>query len=232
MAIEKKITPTMTLAHLYEAQKQYFDAFTLYNILYKNNPNDEVLEKLKAVEKKIFSDLSLEYNKVINQIFSEEDKEKFRLLPDMNFQNFKEAMEKDNFEPVVFQTEEFEEPNEEEMELEIMEEDYFMPKPKSESVADMMLNDILVLPSTKTDSDLTEPSIEPETDFTPPKKRRASLRPNHHTASSFDDDDELSSLTISEFSKFIIKKIKKDKKISDLTFKEIKEIKNILQNML
>ncbi|MCL2064141.1 MAG: hypothetical protein FWG98_07195 [Candidatus Cloacimonetes bacterium] len=222
--MEKKITPTLTLAQLYEAQKQYFDAFTLYSILYRANPNDEILVKKRSVEKKIFTDQSLEYNKLINQIFTAEDKEKFRLLPESNFQNFKSAMEQDYFEPIVFQEEEFDEPPEEDNEKEEVdiEDSYFGKKPKIADVTyidDLIYDDIIDLTALKNE-ELREKAT----------KTISSTQINLPQISS--DSDDLLDMTISAFSSHLIKKIGSDKKISDLTLKEIKEIKSVFKDFL
>ena len=155
----------MTLAQLYEAQKQYFDAFTLYSILYKTNPNDDVLARKQSIEKKIFTDQSLEYNNIINKIFTAEDKEKFRLLPDTNYQSLQDAMEQAHFEPIVFQDEEFDEPPEEEIEKEEVEDAYFGKKPKIEGVTyvdDLIFDDILTIPLKTNNINIVNPSPTPE----------------------------------------------------------------------
>jgi len=109
MAVDKKITPTLTLAQLYDAQKQYFDAFTIYNKLYQTNPSPDIKDRMEAVEKKIFSDMSLSYNEVIGRIFTEEDKAKFKILPEENHQKLKQAMKEDETETTEFVEEDFEE---------------------------------------------------------------------------------------------------------------------------
>jgi len=211
MTLEKKITPTMTLAQLYEAQKQYFDAFTLYNMLYRANPNEEILSRMKTIEKKIFSDMSLEYNKITEQIFTETDKEKFRLIPEANFQNFKMAMDKENFEPIVFQTEEFEEPAEEDFEAEPIEEEYIVTKSKTEKLDDQILSDIIETPTIKNDRNTKKTGSK---------------------SSAKKKETDLLNMTITEFSTHLINLLKKDKKISELTLKEIKKIKKILIDLL
>ena len=206
--MEKKITPTVTLAQLYEAQKQYFDAFTIYNILYRNNPTDDILTRKNAIEKKIFNDSNLEYNPLIDKIFSIEDKERFKILPATNFQTLKQAIENDNFEIIVFEPDEFTEPPEDDYENEHLVEEYTN---KNVTIT----------------SDLIDANQTSHVQHTPKSKLH---RTNEKTKSN--DDKNLMNLTISEFSKYIIKHINKDKKISELTLKEIKDIKQILSELL
>jgi len=109
MVQDNKITPTLTLAQLYDAQKQYFDAFIIYNKLYQASPNEDLKDRRDAVEKKIFADMSLKYNDTTNIIFSAEDKEKFKIIPEQNHISFKQAMSEERLETTEFIEEEFEE---------------------------------------------------------------------------------------------------------------------------
>ena len=121
---EKKITPTLTLAQLYDAQKQYFDAFTIYNQLYQLNPNEDLKARLDSAEKKIFSDTNLLYNDIINKIFTDEDKVKFKILPNENYENFRQIMLDFDNNEVVFQEEDFEENEYDMSDAEEIEEEF------------------------------------------------------------------------------------------------------------
>ena len=218
--MEKKITPTLTLAHLYESQKQYFDAFTIYNLLYRNNQNVDILDKMKAVEKKIFHDMSLDYNSITQQIFTDDDREKFRILPEVNFTNLKDALEnKDDEEPIVFKEEEFLEPDEDLFELETIE-DYTPEIPINTKDTDD-LNNLYLNQDTETIYPIPTPNPIP---IHKTENIVQNLNPEHL--------NDLSSLTLSEFANYLINVIKNDKRIADLTLKEIKEIKNILTNLI
>ena len=124
MSTDKKITPTLTLAQIYDAQKQYFDAFTIYNKLYQSNPSDDLKERMEATEKKIFTDMSFVYNETLNKIFTEEDRAKFKILPDENHQNLLESLQNADTEETEFAAEDFEENENDMSDAEEIEEVY------------------------------------------------------------------------------------------------------------
>ena len=109
MATDKKITPTLTLAQIYDAQKQYFDAFTIYSKLYQSNPSEDIKEKMEATEKKIFTDMSFVYNELIDKIFTEEDRVKFKVLPHENHENLVNALLHTETDETEFASDDFEE---------------------------------------------------------------------------------------------------------------------------
>ncbi len=105
-----KIAPTLTLAQLYEAQQQYFDAFMIYRKLYETNQNDEILSRLDRSKTKIFTDTNVIYHDLINKIFSFQDREMFRILPQKNYDNLlvdSEPVEEPIFEDVEFEEDEY-----------------------------------------------------------------------------------------------------------------------------
>ena len=124
MAIDNSISPTLTLAQLYEAQKLYMDAFVIYSKLYNNNPTDDLKEKIHAVEVKMFQDDNIEYNNIVNIIFEQTEKEKFRILPDQNYQNIKNSTKNKDFDPIEFIEEEIPENEQEYSEMEEIEIEY------------------------------------------------------------------------------------------------------------
>jgi hypothetical protein len=75
------VTPTITLAKLYESQDQHLDAFLVYQKLNNENPSGEIADKMKDLQEKIFSNIRSEYNEVISKIFTPEERKKFRILP-------------------------------------------------------------------------------------------------------------------------------------------------------
>jgi len=109
MATDKQITPTLTLAQIYDAQKQYFDAFTIYSKLYQSNPSEDIKEKMEATEKKIFTDMSFVYNELIDKIFTEEDRVKFKVLPNENHENLLNALLHTETDETEFAEDDFEE---------------------------------------------------------------------------------------------------------------------------
>ena len=77
----EEIKPTVTLARLYETQNQFVDALLIYRKISAANPgNREIIEKIKILEKKVFSKQEEEYDPLINLIFSAEEKEYFAIL--------------------------------------------------------------------------------------------------------------------------------------------------------
>ena len=83
-----KAKPTLTLAHLYEKQNQPLDALVIYQQLLNKEYSDELDEKIKDLKNKIFNDSSLEYNSVIDKIFTTEDKKNFKILPHDEYEAF------------------------------------------------------------------------------------------------------------------------------------------------
>jgi len=51
--IRKKSTPTITLAELYESQNHLMDALLIYKYLKKENPSEEIKEKIDKLENKV-----------------------------------------------------------------------------------------------------------------------------------------------------------------------------------
>ncbi len=83
-----KAKPTLTLAQLYEKQNQPLDALVIYQQLLNKEYSDELDEKIKDLKNKIFTDSSLEYNSVIDKIFTTEDKKNFKILPHDEYEAF------------------------------------------------------------------------------------------------------------------------------------------------
>ncbi|MDD3500992.1 MAG: hypothetical protein PHE19_01015, partial [Candidatus Cloacimonetes bacterium] len=106
--VKNKIAPTLTLAQLYETQKQYFDAYLSYKFIYDSNADDMILEKMEKSKSRIFEDPALQYNEIINTLFTVEDKTLFRVLPEKLYDNYLKSFE-DKVEEQVFVAEEFEE---------------------------------------------------------------------------------------------------------------------------
>ena len=124
MASDKKITPTLTLAQLYDAQRQYFDAYIIYKKLYTASPSDDLKDRMATVERKIFSDLNLNYEDVISHIFTKEDLNKFKIVPTNNYQNLKQALSDEPVEPIEFVDTEIEEEENSSAEVEDIEIEY------------------------------------------------------------------------------------------------------------
>jgi len=86
-----KPTPTITLAELYENQNQYIDALVIYKDLYKDDPTEKLQSKIDELKDKIFKENTLEYSKIIDKIFTEEEKRIFHILPHDQFKAYKES---------------------------------------------------------------------------------------------------------------------------------------------
>lgn len=118
--VKNKIAPTLTLAQLYETQKQYFDAYLSYKFIYDSNADDMILEKMEKSKSRIFEDPALQYNEIINTLFTVEDKTLFRVLPEKLYDNYLKSFE-DKVEEQVFVAEEFEEDENDMSEAETLE---------------------------------------------------------------------------------------------------------------
>ena len=86
-----KATPTITLAELYENQNQYIDALVIYKTLYKEDPTEELQNKIDELKDKIFKENTLEYSTIIDKIFTEEEKRIFHILPHEQYKSYKES---------------------------------------------------------------------------------------------------------------------------------------------
>jgi hypothetical protein len=107
MTEENNITPTLTLAQLYEAQKQFFDVYAIYKKLYEINSSEDVKTKLENIENKIFNDPNVEYNNLISQIFSVDERKLFRIITGKYYEEYEESMKPENREPIEFLKNEF-----------------------------------------------------------------------------------------------------------------------------
>jgi hypothetical protein len=95
MLSEKNITPTLTLAKLYEAQKQYFDVYTIYKKLYQISPTEDIKERMENIQGKIFVEKNLIYHELISKILTPEDRATFKILPSQSYQSLVDAMNTD-----------------------------------------------------------------------------------------------------------------------------------------
>jgi hypothetical protein len=91
MIMADKAKPTLTLAQLYEKQNQPLDALVIYQQLLNKEYSDELDEKVKDLKNRIFNDGALEYNSVIDKIFTTEDKKNFKILPHDEYEAFIES---------------------------------------------------------------------------------------------------------------------------------------------
>jgi hypothetical protein len=85
------LPPTWTLARLYEEQQQYLDALAAYELLRKTNPDPQVDEAIERLLKKILIDSDIKYNPIIDQIFTPEDKIKFKIAPSDIWEAYEKA---------------------------------------------------------------------------------------------------------------------------------------------
>ncbi len=96
--MKDKVTPTITLAELYENQNQYIDALVIYKNLYKENPTEKLQNKIDELKDKIFKENTLEYSTLIDKIFTEEEKRIFHILPHEQYKTYIESKAEIKFE--------------------------------------------------------------------------------------------------------------------------------------
>ena len=77
----EEITPTLTLAKLYEAQYELVDAVNIYSKLNEKMQLDELKTKIDDLTKIIFENINRNYKKEITRIFSAEELRYFRIIP-------------------------------------------------------------------------------------------------------------------------------------------------------
>lgn len=91
--MENNITPTITLAKLYESQNQFIDAIQIYTKLLELNPSDEIKTKVETLTNKIYTLIVKNYNRQINTIFSKFELKYFKILPNKEFLHSSETTE-------------------------------------------------------------------------------------------------------------------------------------------
>ncbi|PID28037.1 MAG: hypothetical protein CSB55_06770 [Candidatus Cloacimonadota bacterium] len=91
--ISRKIGPTLTLAHLYEAQNQYVDALVICEKLYAQNPDEEVSEKIKYLRSLIAKEHKEKYNDKLLKIFTEKEMRELLILPEKTYKAYREAFD-------------------------------------------------------------------------------------------------------------------------------------------
>ena len=93
--MENNITPTITLAKLYESQNQLIDAIQIYTKLLELNPSDEIKTKVESLSNKIYTRIVKDYNRQINTIFSKFELKYFKILPNKELSPSSETTEID-----------------------------------------------------------------------------------------------------------------------------------------
>ncbi|MDP8268408.1 MAG: hypothetical protein P9L97_06750 [Candidatus Tenebribacter davisii] len=86
-----KATPTITLAELYENQNQYIDALVIYKNLYRENPSEGLQNKIEELQNKIFKENTLEYSTIVDNLFTDEEKRIFHILPHDQYKAYKDS---------------------------------------------------------------------------------------------------------------------------------------------
>lgn len=200
MTTKSKIPPTITLAQLYEAQQQFFDAYLIYKKILENNPDEEIEERMIQAKKRIFIDSNLHYQEITNLIFNKEDKEYFQIIPDENYQNFVNAQNEGVDEP-EFIAEDFEEDENDMSDAEELEEIY---NPSNLPPFEDFTSD-----QNTEDTTLNFSQENPFQDPVPPQAKLKSLN---------------SSMTVSDLSHFMLEALDPNKKITDLTLADIFKI--------
>ncbi len=77
------ITPTLTMAKLYEKQGEFTHALGVYQML--ADKDKFARKKVKELDKKVFANTSLRYNPLILSIFSKEQLRNLNMLPDYEY---------------------------------------------------------------------------------------------------------------------------------------------------
>jgi hypothetical protein len=94
------LPPTWTLARLYEEQNQYMDALAAYELIRKTNPDSQVDEAIERLLQKILIESNAQYDPIIDQIFTPEDKIKFRIAPAGICEEYNKAKAQVSLQPV------------------------------------------------------------------------------------------------------------------------------------
>ncbi len=118
-----KIPPTITLAQLYEAQQQYFDAYLIYKKIYETNEDESILERIEKSKSKIFIDPNMHYHSLIDNLFSTDEKAAFKILPNENYLNYQKSLINE-IEETEFIEDDFDEDEEDMTDAEEIEEIY------------------------------------------------------------------------------------------------------------
>lgn len=93
-----QLNPTKTLAELYENQNQLLDALMVYQKLQSRQPSTELENKITEIKIKIFDAENFNYNPVIDQIFTKEEKMKFNILPHSYYKNIQPSLKQPKIE--------------------------------------------------------------------------------------------------------------------------------------
>jgi hypothetical protein len=91
-----EITPTLTLAKLYEAQNELVDAVNIYTRLNKELQSDDLRDKIEELTDTIFKHINREYRADIFKIFSKKELRYFRIIPGSNVNIARYERDKEN----------------------------------------------------------------------------------------------------------------------------------------
>ena len=83
-----KISPTVTLAELYESQRLYFAAYAVYWHLHQDKRAGDLQPKLDEVLMKIYAQESLKFDPALKEVFSDSQIKKLRILPESVYSDF------------------------------------------------------------------------------------------------------------------------------------------------
>jgi len=87
------ISPTITLAELFEGQKHVLAAYTIYRYLSLTNPEFKQNETLKRVREKVFSIKESNKLNILSEIFTEEEADCLGILPTELYDSFKQTID-------------------------------------------------------------------------------------------------------------------------------------------
>lgn len=88
----QSITPTLTLASIYEQQGQSLDALAVLEAIYRLNPTTELAERIELLGRKILRDNNYPYDPLIAQIFTTRERDYFKIVPHESYVNWQKAV--------------------------------------------------------------------------------------------------------------------------------------------
>ncbi len=87
-------TPTLTLAKLFEEQKQFYEALAIYELIYQTDKSPAIQEHIEEMHSRIVNNPNNRYDPRIEQLFTPEELAYFKILDHQGFENMCQAREK------------------------------------------------------------------------------------------------------------------------------------------
>ncbi len=217
------ITPTLTMAKLYEKQGEFTHAMGVYQML--ADKDKFARKKVKELDKKVFANVSLRYNPLILSIFSKEQLRNLNILPDYEYKKL--TLEQVEHTPIDEQVDENSvetEPKEttkEEIKVAPIEKS----NPKKETLEDLPydLDEGITLDDFKKSPELpyTVPPIETQESKAPVKQTDNSSENDNRKAKNFEE------MNIAELLNEAGEKLDSDLKLNQITIGMLKKMLNL-----